>query len=79
MITNNNTWTSTIPASVPSGAYLIRFETIALHSLPAQFYAECAQLNVAGGGSLAPTSAELCTFPGTCYSNTDPGRMSTTP
>ncbi len=35
MITNNNTWTSTIPASVPSGNYLIRFETIALHSLPA--------------------------------------------
>jgi cellulase len=35
MIAQNNTWTSTIPKSVPSGAYLIRFETIALHSLPA--------------------------------------------
>ncbi|KAF8198556.1 glycosyl hydrolase family 61-domain-containing protein [Pholiota molesta] len=72
MISQNNTWTSTIPASVPSGAYLIRFETIALHSLPAQMYPECAQLTITGGGSLAPTAAELVTFPGG-YSNTDPG------
>jgi cellulase len=35
MIAQNSSWTTTIPASVPSGAYLIRFETIALHSLPA--------------------------------------------
>ena len=35
MIANNNSWTTTIPASVPSGNYLIRFETIALHSMPA--------------------------------------------
>jgi cellulase len=42
MINQNSTWTTTIPSSVPSGAYLIRFETIALHSLPAQFYPECA-------------------------------------
>jgi hypothetical protein len=40
--------------------------------LPAQFYAECAQLQVSGGGSLAPTASELVTFPGG-YSNTDPG------
>ncbi|KAF9479474.1 hypothetical protein BDN70DRAFT_878751 [Pholiota conissans] len=72
MIANNNTWTTTIPKSVPSGAYLIRFETIALHSLPAQMYPECAQLTITGGGSLAPTSAELVTFPGG-YSNSDPG------
>ncbi|KJA21525.1 lytic polysaccharide monooxygenase [Hypholoma sublateritium FD-334 SS-4] len=72
MITNNNTWTSTIPASVPSGAYLIRFETIALHSLPAQMYPECAQIQITGGGSLAPTTAELVTFPGG-YGVNDPG------
>jgi cellulase len=42
MITQNSSWTTTIPSSVPSGNYLIRFETIALHSLPAQFYPECA-------------------------------------
>lgn len=35
MIAQNSSWTSTIPKTVPSGNYLIRFETIALHSLPA--------------------------------------------
>ena len=35
MIAQNSSWTTTIPKSVPSGAYMIRFETIALHSLPA--------------------------------------------
>ncbi|KAK7464159.1 Esterase/lipase/thioesterase [Stygiomarasmius scandens] len=72
MIDQNSTWTTTIPSSVPSGNYLIRFETIALHSLPAQFYPECAQIQITGGGSLAPSSAELVKFPG-AYSNTDPG------
>ncbi|KAJ3725256.1 cellulose-growth-specific protein [Lentinula raphanica] len=72
MIADNSSWTTTIPATIPSGPYLIRFETIALHSLPAQFYPECAQLDVTGGGSQAPASYELVTFPG-AYSNTDPG------
>lgn len=72
MIAKNSSWTTTIPKTVPSGPYLIRFETIALHSLPAQFYPECAQLIITGGGSLAPTSAQLVSFPG-AYSNTDPG------
>ncbi|TFY61342.1 hypothetical protein EVG20_g7099 [Dentipellis fragilis] len=72
MIADNSSWTTTIPATVPSGNYLIRFETIALHSLPAQFYPECAQINIVGGGSLAPTAAELVTFPGG-YGANDPG------
>ncbi|KAF7797709.1 hypothetical protein EIP86_008909 [Pleurotus ostreatoroseus] len=72
MIADNSSWTTTIPATVPSGNYLIRFETIALHSMPAQFYPECAQIEITGGGSMAPTSAELVTFPG-AYSNNDPG------
>lgn len=72
MIDQNNTWTSTIPSTVPAGHYLIRFETIALHSLPAQFYPECAQIQITGGGSRAPTSAELVSFPG-AYKNSDPG------
>ncbi|KAF4616320.1 hypothetical protein D9613_008379 [Agrocybe pediades] len=72
MINQNSSWTSTIPASVPSGNYLIRFETIALHSLPAQMYPECAQITITGGGNLAPTSNQLVTFPGG-YSNSDPG------
>ncbi|RDB21870.1 Cellulose-growth-specific protein [Hypsizygus marmoreus] len=72
MIEQNNTWTSTIPSTVPAGNYLIRFETIALHSLPAQHYPECAQIQITGGGSRAPTAAELVSFPGG-YSNSDPG------
>ncbi|EIW61516.1 cellulose-growth-specific protein [Trametes versicolor FP-101664 SS1] len=72
MIDQNSSWTTTIPSTVPSGNYLIRFETIALHSLPAQFYPECAQIQITGGGSRAPTADELVTFPG-AYSNSDPG------
>jgi len=72
MIAQNSSWTTTIPSSVPSGNYLIRFETIALHSMPAQFYPECAQISITGGGSLAPTAAQLVSFPG-AYAQTDPG------
>lgn len=72
MIDQNSTWTTTIPASVPSGNYLIRFETIALHSLPAQLYPECAQITITGGGSRQPTADELVSFPG-AYSASDPG------
>ena len=72
MIDQNSSWTTTVPASVPSGNYLIRFETIALHSLPAQFYPECAQIQITNGGSRQPTADELVSFPG-AYSNSDPG------
>ncbi|THH12116.1 hypothetical protein EW146_g7807 [Bondarzewia mesenterica] len=72
MIDQNSSWTTTIPTTVPSGNYLIRFETIALHSLPAQMYPECAQIEITGGGSLEPTEVELVTFPGG-YGADDPG------
>ncbi|KAF7296429.1 hypothetical protein HMN09_01113300 [Mycena chlorophos] len=75
MIAQNSTWTTTIPTTVPAGNYMIRFETIALHSLPAQFYPECAQIVItaaSGVTPIAPTAAELVTFPGG-YSNSDPG------
>ena len=55
MIQQNSSWTTTIPSSIPSGNYLIRFETIALHSLPAQFYPECAQLKVTVSVLSVPT------------------------
>ena len=32
MVNNNSTWTSTIPANLKAGNYLIRHETIALHT-----------------------------------------------
>jgi len=70
MIADNSSWTTTIPSCVPAGNYLIRFETIALHSQPAQFYPECAQIKITGGGSQVPTNTVK--FPGG-YSNSDPG------
>ncbi|KAL0957121.1 hypothetical protein HGRIS_003214 [Hohenbuehelia grisea] len=72
MIAQNNSWTTTIPSTVPPGAYLIRHETIALHLLPAQFYPECAQIQITGSGSRAPLASELTTFPGG-YKSSDPG------
>lgn len=65
-----------LPASLPSGEYLIRAEHIALHSAQssggAQFYISCGQLNVTGGG--AGTPGPLVAFPG-AYKATDPGIM----
>ncbi|KAF3938732.1 Endoglucanase-4 [Dactylella cylindrospora] len=49
-------WTVTIPASLPSGEYLIRHELLALHQANnPQFYPECAQLTITGGGSGNPS------------------------
>ncbi|KAG9121200.1 hypothetical protein FRC07_002948 [Ceratobasidium sp. 392] len=65
--------TAVIPKCIPSGNYLLRAEIIALHGAGtypgAQFYVECAQINVTGGGSASPPTVS---FPG-AYSGTDPG------
>ncbi|KAK6433505.1 hypothetical protein LTR95_010316 [Oleoguttula sp. CCFEE 5521] len=48
----------TIPEDTPSGEYLVRPEHIGLHKAhvgKAQFYMECAQLRVSGGGSGSPS------------------------
>jgi len=63
-----------IPACIASGQYLLRAELIALHAASApegaQFYMECAQINVTGGsGAKTPATVSL---PG-AYSATDPG------
>jgi len=63
-----------IPACLANGQYLLRAELIALHGASsqggAQFYMECAQINVSGGsGSASPATVSL---PG-AYSATDPG------
>jgi len=47
----------TIPKSVPSGNYLLRAEQLGIHnpgSTP-QFYVNCAQITVTGGGSGVPS------------------------
>jgi len=73
MITNKGKVTFTIPSCIPSGQYLMRHELIALHgaeSYPgAQFYMECAQIQITGGGSTVPATVS---FPG-AYKGTDPG------
>ncbi|KAL2260051.1 hypothetical protein VTK26DRAFT_6080 [Humicola hyalothermophila] len=63
-----------IPECIEPGQYLLRAEMLALHaasSYPgAQFYMECAQINVVGGtGSKQPSTVS---FPG-AYSGSDPG------
>ncbi|KAA1469894.1 glycoside hydrolase family 61 protein I [Dentipellis sp. KUC8613] len=63
----------TIPSCIAAGQYLLRAEIIALHaaeSYPgAQFYMECAQLQITGGGNTSPATVS---FPG-AYKGTDPG------
>lgn len=65
---------TTIPKNLPSGKYLIRVESIALHLAQgpggAQFYISCGQLEVTGGGSGTP--GPLVSFPG-AYKSNDPG------
>ncbi|KAF2157269.1 lytic polysaccharide monooxygenase [Myriangium duriaei CBS 260.36] len=59
MIANNNTWTSTIPASLAPGNYVARHETIALHSAGtadgAQIYPQCINLKITGSGTEQPS------------------------
>jgi cellulase len=74
LIANLGNQTITIPTCIESGQYLLRAEIIALHAASseygAQFYMECAQINVVGGtGASSPATVS---FPG-AYSQTDPG------
>ncbi|EJF65049.1 glycoside hydrolase, partial [Dichomitus squalens] len=73
LVANNNSWTSTIPASLAPGEYFIRHELLAIHtSNQPQFYPECAQLVITGSGSAQPSGSYLVKFPG-AYSMSDPG------
>ncbi|OAL03566.1 hypothetical protein IQ06DRAFT_333607 [Phaeosphaeriaceae sp. SRC1lsM3a] len=66
-------WTSTIPASLAPGNYLIRHELIAVHQANnPQFYPECSQWTVTGSGSASASGDYLVAFPG-AYKSTDPG------
>ena len=66
----------TIPTALPSGNYLLRVESIALHQATspggAQFYLSCAQIKVTGGGTGKPSP--LVSIPGV-YKNGEPGLM----
>jgi len=74
LIANGGVQSITIPSCLEDGQYLLRPELIALHSAAskegAQFYLECAQINVSGGtGTANPSTVSL---PG-AYAATDPG------
>ncbi|KAJ3035924.1 hypothetical protein HDV00_003325 [Rhizophlyctis rosea] len=78
-ITNNKyQWTSTIPASLKSGYYVIRHELIARHQANnPQFYAECANIHITGSGSSSPSSSDKVAIPGSNYA-TSTGPASST-
>ncbi|KAB5572679.1 glycoside hydrolase [Coniochaeta sp. 2T2.1] len=72
---SNSGWTYfNLPNCIAPGQYLLRMETLALHSAKnqgqAQFYQSCAQINVSGSGTFAPSSTVI--FPG-AYKANDPG------
>ncbi|KAF7981800.1 hypothetical protein HWV62_31901 [Athelia sp. TMB] len=73
LIANKGKVTFTIPSCIAPGNYFLRHEIIALHAAStypgAQFYMECAQINITGGGSKVPATVS---FPG-AYHSTDPG------
>ena len=74
-VLKTNQWTSTIPANLAPGNYLIRHELLALHQANTpQFYPECAQIVVTGSGTAQPSGEYLVKFPG-AYKQNDPGVM----
>lgn len=69
----NLKWTSTIPARLAPGNYLIRHELLALHqAYTPQWYPECAQLVITGSGTGVPSGTFLTPIP-SYASATDPG------
>lgn len=66
-------WTSTIPAKLANGNYLVRHELLALHQTNSpQFYPECAQIVVGGGGGQSPSGSFLTAIPSYATAS-DPG------
>lgn len=62
----------TIPTDLPDGEYLVRFEHVGIHENhvgKSQFYMECAQVSVSGGGSGTP--GPMVQIPGV-YTAEDP-------
>jgi hypothetical protein len=59
MMSNNNSWTITIPSTLAPGNYVLRHELIALHSADtlggAQNFPQCINLQVTGSGTDSPS------------------------
>lgn len=73
MIANNNTWSTTVPASLAPGNYVFRNEIIALHGAGsqngAQNYPQCFNIEITGSGTDIPEGISATEF----YTDTDSG------
>ncbi|OTA96405.1 glycoside hydrolase family 61 protein [Hypoxylon sp. CO27-5] len=70
--TMKDSYSYNIPKCIPSGEYLLRIQSLAIHNpggVP-QFYISCGQVKVNGGGSASPTPTAK--IPG-AFKATDPG------
>lgn len=70
--TMSDAYTYNIPTCIPDGEYLLRIQSLAIHnpgSTP-QWYIECGQVLVQGGGTATPSP--LVKIPG-AFKTTDPG------
>lgn len=74
LIASNYTSTTTIPANLKAGNYVIRHEIIALHGGQsdngAQAYPQCLNIKVGGSGTVAPSGGIVGS---SLYKRTDPG------
>jgi hypothetical protein len=66
-------WSVTIPASIKAGNYVLRNEILALHSAysvgGAQFYPQCANIEITGSGTATPSGVVGTAL----YNENDPG------
>ncbi|CRK34082.1 hypothetical protein BN1708_019394, partial [Verticillium longisporum] len=73
LIANNNTWTTTVPATLAAGNYVFRHEIIAMHGAGAvngaQNYPQCINIAVTGSGTDSPTGVVATKL----YTAEDPG------
>lgn len=73
LVSNNNSWSVTVPSALASGSYVFRHEIIALHGAGskdgAQNYPFCINIAITGGGSDSPDG----TLGTALYTPTDPG------
>ncbi|KAJ8123783.1 hypothetical protein ONZ43_g344 [Nemania bipapillata] len=70
--TMTSSYSGTIPKCIPSGDYLLRIQSLAIHNPGAtpQWYISCGQITVSGGGTTLPSPTVK--IPG-AFKATDPG------
>lgn len=77
LATNFKEFTFVIPKDIEDGQYLLRAEHMAIHSAGsaegAQFYFECAQIEVTGGSGGKPSPVGK--FPGICKFSSSPSSL----